>query len=1172
LIKPVSRLISLAMAVTLVSAGPLGAQTGNKSSDAPPPPPRRLTGEAASKRDELWQQIHALQKSGRFGEAIAPASEILKIRTRLQGEGHWETVGSRYLLDELKQLASLPQEGQRAIGLTWSEPSRAIELEGKGAYAEAEKIHRTMIETLRRWLGDDHPDLWAVHYNNLAGNLDDQGRYAEALPLHRKALDLSRKASGDNHPDTATYYGNFANHMRRRGWYADAQPLLEKALDIRRKALGEVDLDTAAAYTSLAANLDDQGRFAEVQPLYKKALDIQLQVLGEDHPVTAQTYICLAIHLDGQGRFADAQALIQKALDTLLKVLGENDLDTALAYNKLAVTLEHQGRYADAAAWNEKALDVRRKVLGEEHPLTAHDYYSLGRNLDDQGRHADALPLHQRALDIRRKGEAPLSTALSYLGVAGNLQAQGRNADALPLFQRALDIYREVLGEDHPATTTAYNNLANNLHDQGRYADAVSLNKKVLDVRRKRWGEDHFYTAISYHNLAVNLQRQKRYADALPLYERALAILRKVRGELHPGTANAYHSLAVTLEAQGRAAEALPLYRNALDIRRKALGENHAHVVYSYSGVASSLQALGRIPEAITYWTAAAEGFERSRRALSSSGLGRSQAVFYDPLPRLAGVLAAQGQAREAWRWWESSLGRGLLDDLSARQLRPLTPVQRDQEANLQGEIQRLDERIGELAGRMSLSEQGNGSLDDLREQWNNLCRQRDTLRGQLIEFGQAIEAQYGAFGGKIASLQEIQAVLPPDTALVGWVDVKRTGSVSLHWACLLGARGDPVWVKVPGSGPDGEWTERDDRRLDDLRRALLAKDSVWRESAAQIARQRLAPLKPQLDGLRRLIVLPSPELAGIPVEVMLGAWTDGPPLVVSYAPSGTLFAKLANASERRPRATGLLAVGDPLYDQSATARLPRLPGTRREVQAIAALFPTGEVTTLLGAQATETAVQRLATSGELARSHFLHFATHGTVNPDVAMSSALILGPDGEGPPSPGSSAAKSDGWITAEQILNTWNLDADLVVFSACETGLGKKAGGEGYLGFAQALFIKGARSLVLSQWSVSDAATALLMARFYRNLLGQRPGISRPMSKAEALDEAKRWLRGLTKEEVINELEAIQERGKVRPMGPPAGSASAPPSPPPAPTNPRPFEHPQFWAAFILIGDPS
>ena len=146
-------------------------------------------------------------------------------------------------------------------------------------------------------------------------------------------------------------------------------------------------------------------------------------------------------------------------------------------------------------------------------------------------------------------------------------------------------------------------------------------------------------------------------------------------------------------------------------------------------------------------------------------------------------------------------------------------------------------------------------------------------------------------------------------------------------------------------------------------------------------------------------------------------------------------------------------------------------------------LFPSSGATTLLGVRATEAEIGRLAGSGELASYRYLHFATHGSVDPDVAMSSALILGPsDGTG--------AASDGRITAEQILNTWTLDADLVVLSACETGVGRRAGGEGYLGFAQALFIKGARSLVLSEWPVSDAATSLLMVRFYQNLLGKRP----------------------------------------------------------------------------------
>jgi CHAT domain-containing protein len=106
-----------------------------------------------------------------------------------------------------------------------------------------------------------------------------------------------------------------------------------------------------------------------------------------------------------------------------------------------------------------------------------------------------------------------------------------------------------------------------------------------------------------------------------------------------------------------------------------------------------------------------------------------------------------------------------------------------------------------------------------------------------------------------------------------------------------------------------------------------------------------------------------------------------------------------------------------------------------------------------------------------------------------------------------------------------------------------------------------------MVLSLWPVDDKATSLLMARFYQDLLGWRPGLSRTLPKAEA----KRWPPGLTADEVGPALEAL-DRGPMRPLvtaGPPAANA---PSPGPRPPGPRPYEHPYYWAAFVLIGDPS
>src|SRR5262249_4859017 len=155
--------------------------------------------------------------------------------------------------------------------------------------------------------------------------------------------------------------------------------------------------------------------------------------------------------------------------------------------------------------------------------------------------------------------------------------------------------------------------------------------------------------------------------------------------------------------------------------------------------------------------------------------------------------------------------------------------------------------------------------------------------------------------------------------------------------------------------------------------------------------------------------------------------------------------------------------------------------------------------------------------------------------------------------------------------EIQRSWELKAELVTLSACQTALGRAAGGEGFLGFTQALLMSGARSVCLSLWKVDDTATALLMQRFYANLLGRRTGLSGPLPKAAALQEAKAWLRGLRRAEalaVAAELSGGVERGKAAKARQPAKLSAAIPD---GGDNDRPFSPPHFWAAFVLAGDP-
>jgi CHAT domain-containing protein len=251
------------------------------------------------------------------------------------------------------------------------------------------------------------------------------------------------------------------------------------------------------------------------------------------------------------------------------------------------------------------------------------------------------------------------------------------------------------------------------------------------------------------------------------------------------------------------------------------------------------------------------------------------------------------------------------------------------------------------------------------------------------------------------------------------------------------------------------------------------------------------------------------------------------------------------------------------------------LPGTRYEVEALARLFQADDrpIRALLGAEASEPELDRLASSGALGRFGFLHLATHGVIDEGIPTRSAVILTQNNL--PDPLEQVLNHrpayDGRLLVREIQRTWELKAELVTLSACETALGREAGGEGFVGFTQALLISGARSVCLSLWKVDDTATALLMQRFYANLLGSRPGLSPPMPKAEALREAKAWLGGLSRWEVLRlaaELSGGVERGKGAQGRQPVELAATVPA---GGDNDRPYAPPYFWAAFVLAGDP-
>jgi CHAT domain-containing protein len=412
----------------------------------------------------------------------------------------------------------------------------------------------------------------------------------------------------------------------------------------------------------------------------------------------------------------------------------------------------------------------------------------------------------------------------------------------------------------------------------------------------------------------------------------------------------------------------------------------------------------------------------------------------------------------------------------------------------------------------------------------------RNTARDRFAQLEADLGSQYGMAAGRVYDLTQIQAQLPRSAALLAWVggskDAEPGNPSAERLACLVKPAGDPVWIHLPGSGSGGSWTTDDVRVHETITHCISERkvphDEALEEVLAKLYELRMKPLETYLQGasdglpVTHLIVLPSRDMKGIPIEVLTDKYT------VSYTPSGTMFAWLREKKRDGDRAVSasLLALGDPAFDGRMRSELKggpppitplgspppplfkRLPGTRVEVESIAALFKEKKV--LLDKEATERGLARLAESDELKIYQFIHIATHCVVRKSkdnqILLDPALVL-PDGE---------------VTTDKLLRSWRLDASLVTLSACDSGSGMYGPDKGRFAFPETLFLCGARSVVVSMWKVPDLQTVLLMKRFYENILGMRSEPDRRMTKAEALKEAKLWLRSRP----VKDMEALRQ----------------------------------------------
>lgn len=1007
-------------------------------------------------------------------------------------------------------------------------------LRAEGRYAEALGVARHTVENCTKGrYSESYRMYWIPHYERLAATLE----YLDSLP--RSAQHEMAEA------DSLTVEMHIS--------WTGMRPVIgedqaRRRLEIQRRHLREPHHEIAGTLHELARFMHAQYKETEAESLYHEALAMRVETLGRKHHHVARTLEFLGALQAGKGDRKEAEKLLREALQIIRETVGEG-----AQYNECTLRIANlfmeEGDYARAETALRSALALNRvQRIGERIDptwITGTILNNLACCLANQGDHASAESLHREALAVRRQVLEPdhphITQSLSALALA--LHAKGDLDAAEPLYREALAAHQEYLGDD-PSTAWILNNLARLLGDKGDLATAESLHHEALAMNRRVVGDRDPEVASCLVHLAHLKMQQGEYAEAEDLFGQALEIERGFNGKDNPAVGRLLHRLSQSLMAQGRHNEAEQQLLEATGI------------------------------------------FETARL---QAGRGFARATFQNsPYSMLAATRLELGKSDTAWPAAEKALGRALSDLIVSSRQRSLGFEEIAHADSLQNTLTELEGQVQALA---EVSEP-----DSLGQ----ACRELRELRTKLAAaeaawslFQQDVALDHPVTEGQPLTLDRIQAALDEQSALIGWlhVDVGRDGSDIGPWGYVIRDTGPVRWIRLrpKSSKPDtrakdapnafrealalaGSWPFR----VTEVERINVAAHEVWA--------QWMQPLTPHLEGVGRVAVIPSGPMCSIPLEALRDAEgvLFGDRFAVSYVPSASLYAWLKEESEgheARPGRKALL-VGDPPFtadhlaameNERAPGRpvdedllacadftlepsilrsalagndevlgsLPRLPRAREEVERVASAIV--EATTLVGPEASEQELVSLARAGSLREYDTVHLATHALVDGELPERSALVLSLVNL--PDPLEAVMKGgrvyDGLLTMKEIVRDWELDADLVTLSGCQTALGREVAGEGSVGLAHAFLQVGARSLLVSLWRVEDEATSLLMGRFYENLTGayrdERAGaVGEPMTKAAALQEAKRWLRTYT-----------DDQGR------------------------QPFKHPIYWSGFVLIG---
>lgn len=924
------------------------------------------------------------------------------------------------------------------------------------------------------------------------------GDYKKAEKLFLKTIEIREKELGKEDKLTLKVMNRLAKTYGKQRENEKAMDLFEELLEINKKVYGEESEEVASAYQEIGNIYNQMFEPDRANESYARVLNIYEKLFGEESEEVSGVLMNIGTAYHKMAEYDDAEKYYLQSFELIKKTAEPNSQAYNRIYSNMGYMYRKKGDYKKAYDYGLKALEIKLMHYDPMHPSVAKYHRNIGKALEGMNRLEEAVSYMERSAEIAEvsMGSKHVHTAGAYGELAQIYAAIGESEKALRLYKRSIEIEEEIMPLDHPYLIAGYFNTALVYMDREEWGAALELLEIVLGRLQGRDYLPRNLIARAYLEKSKAYFGKGKIEKALELCQLGLENLsdefKYSEGDYisnpKSGDVQAKVRLLNILEYKAYCLEKFAKEKNGQYL------ENALEVVWLAVNTIEEMRKGFQSKESMEYLNADAKKvFEIGVRVAIDLYEKTGEKVYLWQ----AFQLSEKSKATILWR----SMNEGMA----------LISAGMPERQKMQ--IEKMERELGDLSSSFE-DAQGENEQTSLRKKIFDLNLKYEKLLGQFEKEHPAFyELRYAVPKYSLSDVQEKCAAFNVD--LLEYFYDENTIYVFL--VNKDGLKGFSIPLK------DDIATLIRTLRDFDVNGVLQnrkEKDEIFIRQLNLLYQYLISPIENELGQSSRLVIVPHGVLHYLPFEMLIkeANGTDFRKLnylindfSIQYAWSSALWLKEIE-SDFSPE---IPFVGF-ASDFSTTASTEENENKFRYDQ-FGLTYAISEVekanqyfdgVLYLREKANKKSFWASGLKGKI-----VHFASHAFINEENPLRSGIVFSNKVD----PGIST------LYAHEIYNL-KMSADMAVMSACNTGYGKLAEGEGVMSLGRAFFHAGCKSVIMSQWLANDQSTSKLMANFYRY-------IAEGENKDEALRKAK--------------LDYLKE----------ADALTA---------------HPYFWANMVAVGD--